>query len=85
MRDEGVQSAECRMQSDTFKGIGIKERGTFITRSEIDKIYTRGYEKGVKDMEERLKKYYTSFTGKTMSVAVAYAIKITAEELLKGG
>lgn len=45
--------------------------------------YREGYEQGVKDMAERLEKYYTSFTGKTMSAAVAYAIKITAEELLK--
>lgn len=49
--------------------------------------YEKGYEQGVRDMAERLKKYYNSLTGKTMTVAVAYAIKISAEELTgdKGG
>ena len=45
--------------------------------------YSEGYRQGVKDMAKRLKRYYRSFTGKTMSAAVEYAVGLVADELIE--
>lgn len=45
--------------------------------------YEDGYEQGVRDMERRIKLYYSSLPTKTMPATVEYTIRIMAEELLE--
>lgn len=45
--------------------------------------YDEGYERAIRDFEERLKKYYSAFTGKTLTATVEYTIKIMADELIE--
>lgn len=43
--------------------------------------YKKGYEQGVTDFAERLRKYYLHLGGKTGSVVVAFHIEQIAKEL----
>lgn len=45
--------------------------------------YIKGYEQGVRDMAERLKKYYASLPVKTMPSVVEYHIDQKMKELLE--
>ena len=45
--------------------------------------YEKGYEQGVRDMEERIRKYYKTLPGKTMSASVEYCIGLFASELIE--
>lgn len=47
--------------------------------------YKKGYEKGVRDFAERMKKYYHHLSGKTMSAVVKYVITVIEQEMLKEG
>jgi DNA-binding protein Fis len=47
--------------------------------------YRKGYEQGIKDYAERVKKYYSALTGKTMTAVVRYALTIMEQEMLKEG
>lgn len=73
------------MNRKKLVGKGIKERGAFITRSEIDKIYTRGYRQGVKDMAERIKNYYRHTTSKPLPATVEYYVDQIKKEMVEGG
>lgn len=48
---------------------------------EKSKDYREGYEQGVTDLAEKVKKYYTCLSGKTMTAVVAYFIDQVAQEL----
>lgn len=45
--------------------------------------YKNGYEQGVKDMTERIRRYYKTLPGKTMSASVEYCIGLFASELIE--
>lgn len=45
--------------------------------------YRKGYEQGIKDFAERVKKYYTHLSGKTMSAVVKFVITIIEKEMLE--
>lgn len=47
--------------------------------------YQQGYEQGVKDLAEQLKKFYTSFRSHTYSATVAYHVEQIKKDLLKKG
>lgn len=47
--------------------------------------YKKGYEQGVRDFAERMKKYYSALTGKTMTAVVRYVLTIMEQEMLKEG
>lgn len=47
--------------------------------------YEKGYEQGVKDMAERLRRYYSRLSGKSMAAVVEYTVKVVEEELLEKG
>ena len=47
--------------------------------------YREGYAQGVKDFAERLKLYYTSLAGKTMTLTVAYFIDLVEKEMTENG
>ena len=48
--------------------------------------YMEGYQQGVKDMAERLKRYYTTLPlPKVQPVVVEYNIRMLEEELLEEG
>jgi hypothetical protein len=47
-----------------------------------DKEYRQGYEQGVKDFADRIKKYYNSLGGSTTGFMVEYTIDIFKEEIL---
>lgn len=54
--------------------------------SEFSADYQEGYRQGVKDMAERLQKYYTTLPlPKTQPAVVEYNIRVLAEELLEKG
>lgn len=45
--------------------------------------YNNGYKQGVKDLAERIKKYYSkSLKGETVGVSVYYYVDVIAEEML---
>lgn len=44
--------------------------------------YKRGYEQGIKDFADRIKKYYNSLGGSTTGFMVEYTIDIFKEEIL---
>lgn len=46
--------------------------------------YKEGYEQGLKDLAERLKRFYQSLKGETFSSTVAYHIDQIKKDLLKG-
>ena len=50
-----------------------------------DNEYQQGYEQGIRDLSERLKKYYTSLGGSTSGHTVAYTVDIFKEEYLDDG
>ena len=53
---------------------------------EFSEEYKEGYRKGVRDIAERLKKYYTSLPlPKIQPVVVEYTVRVLAEELVKEG
>lgn len=45
--------------------------------------YRKGYEQGVRDYAARVKKYYTSLTGKTLTAVVKYVLTVIEQEMLK--
>lgn len=45
--------------------------------------YQQGYEQGIKEFVERLKKYYGNLSGTTLAVLTAYHIEEIKKELLK--
>jgi hypothetical protein len=45
--------------------------------------YKNGYEAGVRAMEGRIKKYYKTLPGKTMTASVEYCIGLFASELIE--
>ena len=47
--------------------------------------YKKGYEQGVKDFAERIKKYYHHLTGKTMTDVVEYVIDLMCKEMTDNG
>ena len=46
------------------------------------KDYEEGYRQGVRDMAERLKRYYSRLSGKSMAAVVEYTVKVVEEELI---
>ena len=52
--------------------------------SEQGKEYRQGYEQGVKDLAERVKKYYGALRGGTYSSLVSFNIEQQAEALIEG-
>ncbi len=46
--------------------------------------YIKGYEQGVKDLAERVKKYYGSLKGGTYSSLVSFNVEQQAEALIVG-
>ena len=44
--------------------------------------YIKGYEQGAKDLAERLKTYYRSFSGTTYAVLVAFHVEEATKEML---
>lgn len=52
-----------------------------MSANEKSEEYIKGYEQGVTDLAERVKKYYTCLPGKTMTAVVAYFINQVAQEL----
>ena len=44
--------------------------------------YRKGYEQGVRDYAQRVKKYYTSLTGKTMTAVVKYVLTVMEAEMI---
>lgn len=44
--------------------------------------YEEGYRQGVRDMAERLKRYYSRLSGKSMAAVVEYTVKVVEEELI---
>lgn len=52
-------------------------------RGQYDVGYRKGYEQGVRDYAARVKKYYSSLTGKTMTAAVKYVLTVIEQEMLK--
>lgn len=54
--------------------------------SKFSEEYQEGYRQGVRDMAERLKKYYTTLPlPKIQPTVVEYNIRVLAEELLEKG
>lgn len=49
----------------------------------IELAYKNGYEAGVRAMEERIRKYYKTLSGKTVSASVEYCIGLFASELIE--
>lgn len=48
-----------------------------------EQAYKNGYKQGVKDLAERIKKYYSkSLKGETVGVSVYYYVDVVAEEML---
>ena len=45
--------------------------------------YQKGYEQGILELAERLKKFYYSYRGNTYSSSVAYHIEQIKKDLLK--
>ena len=45
--------------------------------------YIKGYEQGVIDFCERLKKYYSNLRGTTLAVLTAYHIETVKKEILE--
>ena len=45
--------------------------------------YQQGYEQGIKEFAERLKKYYGNLQSTTVTVLVAYHVEQIKKELLK--
>lgn len=43
--------------------------------------YEAGYNKGIKDFAERIKKYYHHLSGKTISAVVEYVIDLIEKEM----
>lgn len=43
--------------------------------------YKRGYQQGVKDLAERVKKYYSYLKGDTVGVSVGYYVDVVAKEM----
>lgn len=72
------------MNRKKFVCKGIKERGTFISRSEIDKIYTRGYQQGAKDIADKIKKYYRCLGSMTNPTIMEYYIDQLLKEISEG-
>ena len=50
---------------------------------EHSKEYIRGYEQGVKDLADRILKYYSNLKGQTYSGIVTFTIEIAMNELLE--
>lgn len=46
--------------------------------------YKKGYEAGVRDMEEKMKKYYQYLSGKSLTAVVQYTAGLMAKELIEG-
>ena len=44
--------------------------------------YKKGYDQGVKDFAERMKKYYKHLSGKTMPAVVKFVVTIIEQEML---
>ena len=45
--------------------------------------FEKGYEQGVKDLAERLEKFYNNYRGGTYSGSVSYHVEQIKKELLK--
>ena len=43
--------------------------------------YKRGYQQGVKDFADRLKKYYGNLKGETAGVSVGYYVDVIKKEM----
>ena len=67
---------------------GIKEQNEFVTTTEREFMYNlgyqQGYEAGVRDMEQKAKKYYQYLSGKSMTEVVQYTVGLMAKELIEG-
>lgn len=87
--DEGLEDERIR---------AIQEYGITVDKDELIKAlqydrnqyesgfakgYTKGYEQGVRDYAQRVKKYYTSLSGKTMTAVVKYVLTVIEQEMLK--
>lgn len=44
--------------------------------------YKKGYEQGVRDYAQRVKKYYKHLSGKTLTAVVEYVLTLMEEELI---
>ena len=49
-----------------------------------DKEYRQGYEQGINDLAERVRKFYNALGGNTTGFMVAYTVDIFKEEILNG-
>ena len=47
------------------------------------KEYIKGYEQGVKDLADRILKYYSNLKGQTYSGVVTYTVEVAMNELLE--
>ena len=56
-----------------------------VPMTQREKVYREGYEAGVRELAERLKRYYASLPIKTMPSVVEHHIDRKMEELLEGG
>lgn len=59
------------------------EGGCKCFKPTTENEYQKGYEQGVKDLTERLKKYYNNLNGTTSSGLVAYHIDQIRKEMLE--
>lgn len=87
--DKEMQNSECRVQSDE-QCSPLREKGEgfsvgFPKASEAElRGFRDGYEQGVRDMAQRLCKYYTTLPlPKTQPAVVEYNIRVLADELLE--
>lgn len=55
-----------------------------MPESEKSEEYIKGYEQGVKDLAEKVKKYYGALKGNTYSSIVTYTIEQQAKDLTEG-
>ena len=55
-----------------------------MPESEKSAEYIKGYEQGVRDFAEKVKKYYASLNGNTYSSLVAYTIEQLTKALIEG-
>lgn len=55
-----------------------------MPESEKSAEYIKGYEQGVKDLAEKVKKYYGALKGGTYSSLVSFNIEQQAEALIEG-
>lgn len=60
------------------------EAGRYLRMSEKNEEYQRGYEQGVKDFAEKIKRYYNNLKNGTPAALVSFHVNEILKETLEG-